>query len=84
MAYVRYSDRYVSQEKQARGAGAGLWAGTFDPPWEWRAAQVEEAGPAGDCVIKGNVSSKGERIYHMPFHQFYDRTKINEAAGERW
>lgn len=28
-------------------------------------------------IIKCNVSSKGEKIYHLPFDQQYDRTKIN-------
>ena len=36
------------------------------------------------CTIKGNISSKGERIYHVPGAQHYDRTKISPAKGERW
>ena len=36
------------------------------------------------CRIKGNVSAKGERIYHLPGGEFYDRTQINAAKGERW
>ncbi len=28
--------RYVTEEKQARRAGAGLWAGIFEAPSEWR------------------------------------------------
>ena len=32
VAYGRYAD----EEKQARRAGAGLWAGTFEAPSEWR------------------------------------------------
>ena len=39
---------------------------------------------ATGCTIKGNISSKGERIYHLPGDQHYDRTKINLAKGERW
>ncbi len=37
-----------------------------------------------NCLIKGNVSSKGERIYHVPGGHYYERTKINAAKGERW
>ena len=83
LAFQRYSERYAAEEQAARDAGAGLWSGAFDPPWDWRAAITAEAAP-GDCVIKGNISQSGERIYHMPFHQHYDRTRINESAGERW
>ena len=37
-----------------------------------------------DCLIKGNVSSKGERISYVPGGQCYDRTRIDPAKGERW
>ena len=36
LAYRRYSLDYVAAEDEARAAGRGMWAGTFDPPWEWR------------------------------------------------
>ena len=36
LASRRYSTRYVPQEDQARTARAGIWAGAFVPPWEWR------------------------------------------------
>ena len=75
------SHAYVGEERQAEAARAGLWAGSFDPPWAWRAEITAEASP-GDCVIKGNISRSGERIYHMPFHQRYDQTKIDEDAGD--
>jgi hypothetical protein len=47
--------------------------------------QAVDAPESSDgCVIKGNISSSGERIYHMPFHQHYGRTRIDERKGERW
>ncbi len=36
LAYRRYSKDYVTAEKEAREAKRGMWAGEFDPPWEWR------------------------------------------------
>jgi hypothetical protein len=39
---------------------------------------------AGGCKIKGNISAKGEKIYHLPGSSSYERTAINERAGERW
>jgi endonuclease YncB( thermonuclease family) len=36
LAYRRYSRNYVAAEDQAREARFGMWAGTFEPPWEWR------------------------------------------------
>lgn len=39
LAYRHYSKDYVPEEEAAHAAGAGVWAGTFTPPWEWRAAE---------------------------------------------
>ena len=36
------------------------------------------------CPIKGNINAKGERIYHTPGGEWYDRTRIDPAKGERW
>jgi endonuclease YncB( thermonuclease family) len=36
VAYRRYSYEYVPEELLARAAGRGLWAGTFQMPWEYR------------------------------------------------
>jgi hypothetical protein len=36
------------------------------------------------CVIKGNINSKGDRIFHVPGQHDYQRTKISEGKGERW
>jgi hypothetical protein len=39
--------------------------------------------PTSDCLIKGNVNSKGERIYHLPGG--LDYAKVNMAAPrKRW
>lgn len=88
LAYRRYSLDYVAQEQAAQAARVGVWRGEFVPPWDWRrgerlqAATVSHSG-AG-CAIKGNISSSGEHIYHLPDGQYYERTKINTAKGERW
>lgn len=38
LAYRQYSTRYVAEEGRARAAGAGIWQGQFDAPWDWRRA----------------------------------------------
>lgn len=97
LAYRQYSTAYVAMEDAARAAKRGLWAGTFTPPWDWRkgarsgpegqvggaAAPAPPAASLGTCAIKGNVSRKGERIYHLPGTRDYARTQISERAGER-
>ena len=36
------------------------------------------------CLIKGNINSKGDKIYHVPGSSSYASTVIDTAAGERW
>lgn len=37
----------------------------------------------GACNIKGNFSTQGERIYHVPGDNYYDETRISASHGER-
>lgn len=40
--------------------------------------------PYPDRLIKGNINSKGEKIYHCPGQRDYKKTIIDESDGERW
>ena len=88
VAYRRYSLDYVDEEELAKAEKLGLWDGRFDMPWDWRKkAQSQKPPPSvppSGCQIKGNISNSGERIYHVPGGQYYDRTKIDVTKGERW
>ncbi|MET2825835.1 thermonuclease family protein [Mesorhizobium shangrilense] len=92
--WPRYSHgAYALQQAKAEATKVGVWVGTFQPPWDWRAEHRDDgqsasaplfaAGNSG-CYIKGNISAEGERIYHMPGQKYYGVTKITEAKGERW
>lgn len=86
---VRHQDLFDQLEVDARTNGKGLWGpictttdtpaatGTLPP------GACEYSGTA-EPVIKGNISSGGEKIYHVPGGSFYEQTVIDEAAGERW
>jgi endonuclease YncB( thermonuclease family) len=100
VAYRRYSQDFVADEATARAAKRGIWRSTFVLPWEWRAQRraggtvpvarpVSASSPAPQshrtgCDIKGNINSKGERIYHVPGGRSYANTAIDTARGERW
>ena len=43
----------------------------------------QEPAKAGACAIKGNISRKGEKVFHVPGSRDYDRTRISEKDGER-
>ncbi|WP_395448894.1 thermonuclease family protein [Aminobacter sp. UC22_36] len=96
--WPRYSNgTYAEHQAAAKGAKRGIWQGQFQEPWEWRTGRTEDMAPtpvapspsltllgSSSCDIKGNISSRGERIYHVPGQKFYRQTKISENKGERW
>ena len=47
-------------------------------------ASASSASGDGDCTIKGNISAKKEKIYHVEGCGSYAKTTIDESAGERW
>ena len=78
LAYRQFSNDYVGQEGEAHDARLGMWRGEFVAPWDWRRGDRLVAAPvtprveptarpanenaASQCLIKGNISSRGERI----------------------
>lgn len=38
----------------------------------------------GECDIKGNVGRTGEKIYHLPGDEWYEKTLIEKDKGEQW
>ena len=85
VAYVYYSYEYARAEAIAESRERGIWVGEFEMPWDWRQEQRKaDIGNAADCRIKGNINAKGERIYHAPGGQLYDRVKVDLEKGERW
>ena len=92
LAYRRYSNAFVGEEAEAKSNNRGLWAGSFIAPWDWRKGArftatdrttSTDQAPDG-CVIKGNVSRDGSKIFHVPGGRHYEQTRIDESKGERW
>lgn len=87
-AYREYlrDRRLLTLEAEAKAEKRGIWGlseAQNTPPWEWRRSG-NQGGPEG-CNIKGNINSKGQRIYHAPGKSSsYAATRIDEAKGERW
>jgi endonuclease YncB( thermonuclease family) len=40
--------------------------------------------PSAECVIKGNVNRKGERVYHLPGQLNYGKINMTKKLAERW
>lgn len=81
---VKYQDQFRNVEREARDNNRGLWEGcTLTNPTNLTNDSKKETQSEG-CIVKGNISSSGEKIYHLPGCGSYDKTSIDESKGERW
>jgi micrococcal nuclease len=79
---VTFAELFVKSERSARETGRGLWKATAGKS---QAGQEEKANPAdradssaAGCAnpkIKGNINSKGTKIYHIPGSAHYGQTE---------
>ena len=79
--------RLLTLEGRAKTNKRGVWGLSETQnmaPWEWRRGLNYAVKRDDNCNIKGNINSKGDRIYHAPGSRLYGATKINESKGERW
>ena len=87
MPYQKQSD-YKAAQTEAEKAKRGLWADNACAKTSSVASSSSSSSNTSSrttaCKIKGNISSSGEKIYHMPGQKYYNSTKINTNAGERW
>jgi micrococcal nuclease len=86
---IKYQSQFLEAQKEARDNNRGLWTAcqgsSFTPSKSSQPSQSSTSSPADpNCNIKGNISSSGEKIYHMPSQQYYNKTQIDETKGERW
>lgn len=86
---VKYQDLFAEAQRRAREENRGLWGGCQEESpsavaSELPIASQNSAPPDKSCPIKGNINSVGEKIYHLPKCDSYEKTKIDESRGERW
>lgn len=86
---TRYVDTYQAIQEKAQAEGIGIWSvenyaqedGFYpeyveDPDLK---APTEENPVTDNCTVKGNISSSGEKIYHVETGAYYDRTIPEEC-----
>lgn len=84
---IKYADRFVTAEREARENKRGLWA---DDACKVQGESTQGPNnqvtqlPSSSCNIKGNISTSGDKIYHLIGCGSYNKTTINESAGEHW
>lgn len=77
---VKYQNQFLEAQQEARANNRGLWSACQNP----QASAIPSSGQQTGCDIKGNISSSGEKIYHMPSQRYYNQTVIDESKGEHW
>lgn len=84
-AYRKYSMDYDGVERAAISRDAGIHGYLVDTPARYRLSRRSgSTAPDPGCTIKGNISAKGVRIYHVVGQKYYDKTSITARFGERW
>ncbi len=90
---IKYQESFRDAEAQARQESRGLWGACPYTSQEFQnisgASSTPQASSATSsipetCLIKGNISGDGEKIYHLSQCGSYEKTSIDEARGERW
>jgi endonuclease YncB( thermonuclease family) len=92
LAFVKYSNQYVAEEAKARNERAGLWAGAFIAPWDWRSRNKRTlvlgavAVPVNaQAILLGAVSSQEAPDPSCTIKAGVSRGEcIYHLAGDRW
>ena len=78
-----WQDQFIKAQTEAQQSKLGLWSSCSGSESEIAPIVPEESADKS-CLIKGNISASGEKIYHLPGCGSYKNTKIDEAREERW
>lgn len=91
----KYQAEFKQAQKYAEQNKLGLWGDVCQNNINESSSGVVPVAPAtetmvgssasqNNCIIKGNINSKKEKIYHMIGCGSYNQTVIDETTGERW
>lgn len=77
---VEFAEDFRRLEREARSRNAGLWgleAGNDEKEDDRPEPSASASAEPAPCPnpIKGNINSKGDKIYHVPGGASYERTK---------
>jgi micrococcal nuclease len=71
---TKYLEELQAIQKKAQELNKGIWSiENYDDEDSFEGEEL-----TGDCLIKGNINTKGEKIYHVPTGSYYERTKAEE------
>jgi micrococcal nuclease len=79
---VKYVNKFRQAQNIAKENNLGLWS-----MCNKKIVSILKATSTplvSGCVIKGNINSEGQKIYHLPNCSYYAKTVIDVARGEKW
>jgi micrococcal nuclease len=88
----KYQKEFKEAQSEASTGKIGLWGDVCQETSVQTSNDTDASeavpvvAPVSDssCVIKGNISTKNEKIFHVPGCGSYSKTVIDESEGERW
>lgn len=90
---VKHQEKLRAAEVEAREVERGLWQSCKTEsvaPAPKAGPETQEIGSdtsrsdSSGCTIKGNISSTGDKIYHLPGCGSYEKTSIDPERNESW
>jgi micrococcal nuclease len=81
---IKYQEQFVKAQQEAREVKRGLWNACPTTPESISAPAISPTPGDNSCLIKGNINTSGEKIYHLPGCGSYSKTTIDEKRGEKW
>ncbi len=81
---IKYQEQFSQAEQEAQEFNRGLWGKCTGVNQPISNSPNQTANAKNGCLIKGNISSSGEKIYHIPGQYYYEKTVIDESRGEKW
>jgi len=82
----KYQTDFKNAQIVAEKNKLGLWSSNTCSGNTTKAVLTDstQTSKGDSCTIKGNISSGGEKIYHMIGCGSYNKTVIDESKGEKW
>jgi micrococcal nuclease len=77
----QYQKDFKAAQKYAEDNKLGLWADGVCG--QKNVVAIPESSANENCLIKGNINSSGDKIYHLPACSYYKQTVIDESKGEK-
>lgn len=87
---IKFQNVFLQAQQEAQAKDLGFWSAceeseaTETPVTATSVTTTTNNNSPTDCKIKGNISSKEEKIYHLIGCDSYNLTKIDESRGEKW